>query len=160
MNTVLYYSVNGAIYETSAYTAADIHQLIHDQGLQSLTSADHQFDFWFSPTTRGCQRRVNRAATELLLTTTGFKARSVPLLHGSVVVATHDADGDLDGLSWQQLALVAERHRALTARERRVLNRRIRRATPRPAAPPASGRVPGRRAVPDAGSAHTRAGIH
>lgn len=164
MNTVLYYRVNGAIYETSAYTAADIDQLIRDQGLQSLTSADHQFDFWFSPTTRGCQRRVNRAATELLLTTTTFSAKSVPLLRGSVVVATHDADGDLDGLSWQQLALVAERHRALTPRERRVLNRRIHRANPpRPTTVlrlPANGRVPGRHTVPSTGSAHTRTGIH
>ena len=49
----------------------------------------------------------------------------MPLLRGCVVVATHDADGDLDGLSWQQLDLLVERSRALTSRDDRVLSRRI-----------------------------------
>ncbi len=125
MNTVLYYSVNGAIYETNAYTAADIDRLIRNQGLQSLTSADRELDFWFSSSPQNCQRRINRNATELLLATTNFDVKTVPLLRGCVVVATHDGDGDLDGLSWQQLDRVAERHRTLSQRERRALNRRI-----------------------------------
>jgi hypothetical protein len=125
MNTVLYFSASGAVYETRAYTNTDIKQLVHDKGLQSLTSADRQFDFWFSPTTRGCQRRVNQHATEILLATTTFTAKTVPLLHGCVVVATHDSDGDLDGLSWQQLDLLARKSRELTARDERVLARRI-----------------------------------
>lgn len=128
MNTVLYLSANGAAYETRAYSTADITRLIHDQGLQSLTSADRQFDFWFSPSARGCQRRVNRNATELLLATTSFDVKTVPLLRGAVVVATHDSDGDLDGLSWQQLDLLALRARTLTTRDDRRLNRRILRA--------------------------------
>lgn len=125
MNTVLYFSANGAVYETRAYTAADIDKLIEDQGLQCLTSTDRQFDFWFSPVTRGCQRRANRRATELLLATTGFTAKSVPLLRGCVVVATHDTDGDLDGLSWQQLDQLAHKSRSLTKRDERILDRRI-----------------------------------
>ncbi|BBX19576.1 hypothetical protein CRI77_14215 [Mycolicibacterium duvalii] len=125
MNTILYFSTNGAVYETRAYSKADIDALVSDQALQSLTSSDHQFDFWFSPTTHRCQRRVNRRATELLLATTGFTAKNVPLLHGCVVLATHDEDGDLDGLSWQQLDLLIERSRSLTKRDERVLNRRI-----------------------------------
>jgi hypothetical protein len=125
MNTVLYVSANGAVYETGAYSQADIDQLVHDRGLQSLTSADRQFDFWFSPSIRGCQRRTNRIATELLLATTCFTARTVPLLRGCIVVATHNADGDLDGLSWQQLDLLAQRNCSLTKRDERVLNRRI-----------------------------------
>jgi hypothetical protein len=125
MNTVLYCSANGAIYETSAYTNADIDQLVHSQGLQCLTSADGQFDFWFSPSTRRCQRRVNRPATELLLATTPFTAKNVPLLRGAVVIATHDSEGDLDGLSWQQLDLLAERNHSVTKRDERVLNRRV-----------------------------------
>ena len=128
MNTVLYFSANGAVYETRAYSAADIARLMHDHGLQSLTSADRQFDFWFSPSTDGCQRRVNRNATELLLATTSFDAKTVPLLRGAVVIATHDSDGDLDGLSWQQLDLLALRSRTLTKRDDRCLNRRILRA--------------------------------
>src|ERR1700749_907413 len=38
MNTVLYFSATGTIYETRAYTTADIDQLVEDQGLQCLTS--------------------------------------------------------------------------------------------------------------------------
>ena len=125
MNTVLYCSPSGAIYETRAYTKTDIAQLVHDQGLQSLTSSDRQFDFWFAPSTRRCQQRANAGATELLLATTNFTAKNVPLLRGCIVVATHDADGDLDGLSWQQLDLLVRRSRSLSKRDARVLARRI-----------------------------------
>jgi hypothetical protein len=61
----------------------------------------------------------------LLLATTRFTAKTVPLLRGGVAVATHDSDGDLDGLSWQQLDLLVRRSRSLTKRDDRVLNRRI-----------------------------------
>ncbi|MCV7432967.1 hypothetical protein [Mycolicibacterium bacteremicum] len=127
MNTVLYLSASGASYETRAYTTADITDLVQAQGLQALTSTDRQFDFWFSPSARGCQRRINRTATELLLATTSLGARNVPLLRGGVVIAGHDADGDLDGLSWQQLDLLVDRHRALSAGNLRTLCRRMNR---------------------------------
>ena len=127
MNTILYFCPNGVVYETRAYTKADISELVNDCGLESLTSTDRQFDFWFSPSMRRCVRRTNRVATEILLATTNFTAKTVPLLRGGVVVATHDSDGDLDGLSWQQLEILVQRSRALTKREDRVLSRRIRR---------------------------------
>jgi hypothetical protein len=125
MNTVLYFSPTGAVYETRAYSKTDIDELVHDHRLQCLTSSDRQFDFWFSPSIHRCQPRSNRIATEILLATTRFTAKTVPLLHGCVVVATHDADGDLDGLSWQQLDLLVQRSRTLTRRGDRVLNRRM-----------------------------------
>ncbi len=131
MNTVLYFSASGAVYETRAYTQADVDELVHDHSLQCLTSADRQFDFWFSPSAGGCQRRVNRLATELLLASTTLTAKSVPLLRGCVVVATHDADGDLDGLSWQQLDQLARINRTVTKRDERVLARRIARGEQR-----------------------------
>lgn len=131
MNTVLYFSPNGVVYETRAYSNADITELVHDCGLESLTSTDRQFDFWFTPSTKRCQRRVNRSATEMLLATTQFTAKTVPLLRGGVVVATHDSDGDLDGLSWQQLELLVQKNRARTRREDRVLSRRIKRGESR-----------------------------
>ena len=124
MNTVLYFSPSGTIYETQAYTKADIDQLVHDKALECLTSADRQFDFWFSPAARRCQGRVNRAATEFLLATSAFTAKTVPMLQGAVVIASHDSDGDLDGLSWQQQDLLVRRVRALTKRQQQVLNRR------------------------------------
>lgn len=150
MNTVLYVSTDGVVYETRAYSQADIDQLVHDQGLQCLTSADRQFDFWFSPSAKGCQRTANRTATDLLLATTAFTAKNVPLLRGSVVVATHDADGDLDGLSWQQLDLLSHTSRSLTSRDDRILDRRIsrdarsqrRRAPAAPATPAAPSSSP------------------
>jgi len=125
MNTVLYLSASGATYETDAYTPADITRLVRGHGLQSLTSTDRQFDFWFSPALLHCQRRTNRVATELLLATTGFTPKDVPLLRGAVVIATHDTDGELDGLSWQQLDTLVARHHALTKRDRKRLRRRI-----------------------------------
>lgn len=125
MNTVLYFSATGAVFETRAYSKADIHELVRSQGLQCFTSADKQFDFWFSPSTARCQRRVNRVATANLLLTTTFTAKTVPLLRGSVVVATHDSDGDLDGLSWQQLDLLAQKVRTLTKHDEKVLLRRM-----------------------------------
>ncbi|TRW89049.1 hypothetical protein FK535_01945 [Mycolicibacterium sp. 018/SC-01/001] len=125
MNTILYFSTQGLVYETRAYTRADIDRLVHDRALQSLSSADRQFDFWFSSTAGRCQRRVNRHATELLMATSSFTAKTVPLLRGAVVVATHDADGDLDGLSWQQLDVLAQRIRSISDRDERQLTRRI-----------------------------------
>jgi hypothetical protein len=74
-------------------------------------------------------------ATEVLLATTNFTAKSVPLLPGCVVVATHDADGDLDGLSWQQLEHLVRQNRSLTTRELRVLDKRIQRHNRRQARP-------------------------
>ena len=125
MNTVLYFSANGAVFETDAFGKADLDQLIQGRQLQRLTSANGQFDFWFSPTTQRCQRRVNTKATELLMATSSFTAKSVPLLHGAVVVATHDHDGDLDGLSWQQLELLVEKGGAVSARSARRLGKRV-----------------------------------
>lgn len=147
MNTVLYFSPRGAVYETSAYTQADIARLVHDQGLQCLTSADRQFDFWFTPSARKCQRAVNRAATELLLATTTFTAKNVPLLRGAIVLATHDADGDLDGLSWKQLDLLTERNCAVTERDTRTIKKRImrdvrRRRADAPVQTPAAAQAP------------------
>ncbi|WIM88026.1 hypothetical protein PT015_00370 [Candidatus Mycobacterium wuenschmannii] len=127
MNTILYFNPDGVVYETRAYSNADIVALVHDYGLESLTSADRQFDFWFTPSTRRCRRKINRNATEMLLATTDFTAKTVPLLYGAVVVATHDSVGDLDGLSWKQLDLLSKRGATLTRRDDRILNRRIKR---------------------------------
>lgn len=127
MNTVLYLSAHGAVYEARAYTEADISELIQAHGLHCLTSNDRQFDFWVGTSTQERQRRPNRRATELLLATTDLNANTVPLLRGCVVVATHDSDGDLDGLSWQQLDALGTQCRHLTRHEDRVLSKRIRR---------------------------------
>jgi hypothetical protein len=125
MNTVLYTSPDGVVGQTAAYSRADIARLVDDCRLDSLASADRQFDFWVTSSIRPCHLRINRSATELLLATTRFTAKTVPLLRGTVVVATHDCDGALDGLSWLQLDLLAARNRTVTWWDRRVLLRRI-----------------------------------
>src|ERR1700761_8377165 len=152
MNTVLYFSPDDVVYETRAYSNADIAELVHDCGLESLTSTDRQFDFWFTPSTRRCRRKVNRSATEILLATTRFTAKTVPLLRGGVVVATHDSAGDLDGLSWQQLELLIQNSCTLTRRDERVLGRRMtrderRHRRNRVGADAATGRCAGQRSV-------------
>ena len=125
MHTVLYCSPDGVVYETRAYSKADIDKLVATHSLNCLTTADRQFDFWFSASPQRCQRQTNTIATELLMASSTFTARTVPLLRGCVVIATHDADGDLDGLSWQQLDLLAAKNRAITNRQARILARRI-----------------------------------
>jgi hypothetical protein len=127
MNTVLYFSPNDVVYETRAYSNADIAQLVDDHGLESLTSPDRPFDFWFTPSTstQRCRRKVNRSATEMLLATTQFTAKTVPLLRGGVVLATHNSAGELDGLSWQELDVLIQNSCTLTRRDERVLSRRI-----------------------------------
>ncbi|BBY85215.1 hypothetical protein [Mycolicibacterium tokaiense] len=142
MNTVLYFSPTGVAYETRAFTRADISALVADHGLESLTSADRQFDFWFAPTGRRCQQRVNHSATEMLLATTRFSAKNVPLLRGSVVIATHDSEGELDGLSWQQLDSLAAAMRDLSKRDVRALARRIGAQTTRRRPAPATKTAP------------------
>jgi hypothetical protein len=77
------------------------------------------------PVTSWVSAPRHQSATELLLATTTFTAKTVPLLRGCIVAATHDADGDLDGLSWQQLDLLTERNRSLTRRDERILDRRV-----------------------------------
>ncbi|BBX03973.1 hypothetical protein MMOR_49090 [Mycolicibacterium moriokaense] len=148
MHTVLYCSPKGVVYKTRAYSKADIDQLVATHGLRCLTSADRQYDFWFAASPPKCQRRANTIATELLMATTTFTARTVPLLRGCVVIATHDSDGDLDGLSWQQLDELAAKNRAITSRQARILARRVardaRRRRPRPArrsAPPVAAQA-------------------
>ena len=153
MNTVLYFSPVGVVYETRAYSNADIAELVHHHGLESLSSADRQFDFWFTPSTRRCDRKINRSATEILLAATRFTARTVPLLRGGVLVATHDATGELDGLSRHQLDVLIQSSCTLTRRDDRVLGRRIGRDKKRRqrspiAADGATGRRAGQRCAP------------
>ena len=125
MSSVLYFSPGGVVYETRAYTNADIADLVHNFELESLTSADRQFDFWITPSGQRCRRKVNLGATEMLLATTGFAAKTVPLLRGGVVVASHDSAGEPDGLNSQQLNLLIQNSCTLTPRDDRVLSRRI-----------------------------------
>ncbi|GAC1400068.1 MAG: hypothetical protein NVSMB60_13080 [Mycobacterium sp.] len=82
---------------------ADIAELVHEDRLESLTSTDCTVDFWLTWSLHLSHRQVNRTATELLLATTRFSARDVPLLRGNIVPASHDYDGSLAGLTDAQI---------------------------------------------------------
>lgn len=62
-------------------------------------------------------------ATELLLATTRFTARSVPLLRGDVVLSSHDGVGNLAGLTDRQLDWLIDTHP--TYWEELILGRRF-----------------------------------
>ena len=125
MHSVLYFCPNGIIYEARARRRLDIATLVGDPKLECLTSADHQFDFWFTPSVLQCHRVASRTATEMLLATTRFSAKTVPLLRGGVVVASHDADGEFEGLTRRQKDLLALKIQRLPRRAQWTLGRRI-----------------------------------
>lgn len=66
------------------------------------TSRDNETVFWFTPATHSAHMQLNKQATELLLMTTGFTARQVPLLRGNIVITGHDGLGNPAGLTTQQ----------------------------------------------------------
>ena len=100
--TTLHASHNGEFYRTLLRDLLDVAQLIRESPgrIESATTANGSLITWFNPHSRSL---VNRNATELLLATTTFSARQVPLLHGDVVITGQDADGHLDSLTEEQL---------------------------------------------------------
>lgn len=73
----------------------------------ATTGSFGDLDFWFSPWPGPVPRDVNRPATALLLSAANFRAKTVPLLRGRVIVMTHDADGALAGLTDEQIRAIA-----------------------------------------------------
>ena len=65
----------------------------------------------------------NAMATELLLSTTLFTARDVPILRGNVVITGVDATGQPAALTDLQIHALASS--ALSKREQRILARRF-----------------------------------
>lgn len=95
----LYASQNGDLYRIELDGVGDIVDLVDEHNLASLTSTDCTIDFWSAASLNPKHQSVNRTATELLLATTKFDARTVPLLRGNVVLASHDGDGSVAGLT-------------------------------------------------------------
>jgi len=114
---------NGDLYKVELDSVADIADLVQEDCLESLTSTDCTIDFWLTPSLHAIHRSVNRTATELLLATTRFDARTVPLLRGSVVLASHDGDGNLAGLTETQIRWLVNSEP--TRREEWTLGRRF-----------------------------------
>lgn len=93
-------SHNEQLYKAEVSGVADVADLVRDNRLQCLSSTDGTIDYWFSRPDPHVH--VNLGATQLLLATTRFTAREVPLLRGPIVIAGHDSAGNLAGLSDEQ----------------------------------------------------------
>ncbi|MBU8826514.1 hypothetical protein [Mycolicibacterium goodii] len=80
-----------------------------DQFVESFATAGPfgRLDFWFSRWRGPGLRAVNRPATELYMYAAKMRPRTVPLLRGRVVVASHDSDGGLAGLTQEQIDAIA-----------------------------------------------------
>lgn len=102
--------------------AGDITAIVGGTHLESLASGADRLTFWFSPSPRPMNRRVNRRASELLFAYTTLDVKTVPLLHGNVVVTARDVTGNVAGLSWQQLDRFSGL--AVAGRAGRLLSRR------------------------------------
>ena len=120
MFRVLHARDDGSLYLTAAASGEEIAALVGDLHPEILTSSDRTFDFWFP--SRAWHQRINQMATEILFVHTEFGARSVPLLHGNVVVCTRDRGGDPSGITQAQLECLSEG--AARGRDRRVLGLR------------------------------------
>lgn len=124
MFRVLHASHNGELYKNRIQGVADIADLVREAHLETLSSADGDIDFWFSPSTHPFAHRINRKATEIYLATTGFTASNVPLLRGIVILATHTAAGELAGLTEAQLDRLINALDSTSWRQDLVLSRR------------------------------------
>ena len=124
MCQALYASHNELLYRCEPTSMLDIAELIGEppHRIESLTSADGVFVFWFG-TKPGT--RVNRTATTKLLVTTGLNARHVPLLRNNVVISSHTSAGQLAGLSDEQLDHLV--HATPTGHQAWILDHRLRR---------------------------------
>lgn len=120
--TTLHASHNGLFYRTLLHDLLDVAELVREspRRLESATTANGSLIMWFSQRSRSL---VNKHATELLLATTTFTARQVPLLHGNVVITGHDGQGHLDTLTEEQIQhLVNYEPGSMQAR---ILSRRV-----------------------------------
>jgi hypothetical protein len=138
--TTLHASHNGEFYCTVLHDLLDVAELIRQspRRLESATTAHGSLIMWFDPRSRSL---VNKHATELLLATTTFSARQVPLLHGDVVITGRDAQGRPDSLTEEQIQHLVNYEPGIT--QARTLSRRVARAHRRR-----------RRAALEAASAH------
>ena len=122
----LHASHNGCLYIIDLAGTETIAEFVRNNDLESLSSSDGQFDFWFTPSTRPNHHRVNMAATEIFAAYTDFDTRNMPLLRGNIVITAHDKDtGAPSGLTATQLNVLAHAH-SRGRRGRRLTRRCVR----------------------------------
>lgn len=100
MYSALLISAAGDMQELTVYSVDAVAAIVGDRWVDCLTSSDGVLDFWFGSVT-SVRGGPNWRATGLLLTASGFSARTVPLLYGTVLVCSRSTEGQLLGLTGQ-----------------------------------------------------------
>lgn len=98
-------SHNQRLYFPRLGSVTDIANLVCEHRMDTITSAERQIVFWF--TVHQPMRIVNRPAVEMLIATTGFSARDVPLIRGNVVITGSSGDGGPANLNDEQVRSLA-----------------------------------------------------
>ena len=90
MLEAIHASHNGNLYRVQLRDRDDIADLVREHRLETVGSRDNSVVFWFTPSTHCSHMQLNKQATELLLMSTAFTARQVPLLRGNIVITGND----------------------------------------------------------------------
>lgn len=115
-------SHTGTLYLVDLTPPDGIIELVRDTQLETCTTAN-RIVFWFTGSTNRAFQSPNAMATELLLATTEFTAKNVPILRGNVVITGRDAAGEPAALTTHQLDQL--KNTALSPRQERILHRRF-----------------------------------
>lgn len=94
MLEAIHASHNGNLYRVHLRDRDDIADLVREHRLETVSSRDNSIVFWFTPSTHCSHMQLNKQATELLLMSTAFTARQVPLLRGNIVITGNDGHGN------------------------------------------------------------------
>lgn len=122
MLRVAHASHTGTLYLVDLRPPEGIIELVRDTQLETCTTAD-RIVFWFTRSTNRAFTRPNATATELLLATTEFTARDVPILRGNIVITGRDGAGEPAALTTHQLDIL--KHPLLSPRQKHTLQRRF-----------------------------------
>ncbi len=113
------------LYRIEIGSSADIECKVGSPHIAALSSSDRRYHFWFTPLAGS--DLLNSAATRLLYAVTRFEVCEVPLLRGSVVITSADAQGHVQGLDEDDLAAMRRCVASIQWRDDWRLERRIRR---------------------------------
>lgn len=105
MLRVAHASHNGTLYVVDLRPPDGIVELVRDTNLETCTTAD-RIVFWFTRSTNRAFMFPNVMATELLLATTEFTARDVPILRGNIVITGRDGAGEPAALTTHQFDML------------------------------------------------------
>lgn len=122
----LFASHNEKVYRLTVGSVDDIADAIRGEYLETIPAGP--FDFWLTPSLHPGHRKLNHAATKILLGASTFTGRSVPLMRGRVVVTARDQWGHLRSLTDEEITWLADFVYGLPHLADWVVERRLERA--------------------------------